>query len=158
MPYAAEHRWFRVLILYLVLVVWAFWMGGFSLYFGVVIRVGGEVVGDSSQGFITQGVTLWLNRIGLIALGILLCQVWISRDRWLALLWLVMAVEQGVLMMLHRMLGTILDSSNQAILDPTRFPIWHEWYEFNSAIQWLATMIFVGVLVYDLSKTQRLNP
>ncbi|MCU0708738.1 MAG: hypothetical protein MUF23_10630, partial [Pirellula sp.] len=140
------HRWFRVLLLYLVVVSWAFWMGGFSFYFGVVIRVGGEIVGDSSQGFITQGVTLWLNRIGLIALGVFLCQVWVSKNRWLALLWAAMAIEQGILMTLHRMLDRMLDGPNQAILDAARFPVWHEWYEFNSAIQWLAAMVFIGIL------------
>jgi hypothetical protein len=68
-----------------------------------------------------------------------------------------MAVEQGILMTLHRVLAKMLDGDNQAILDEKRFPVWHEWYEFNSAIQWLAAMVFIGILVQELSQAQRIN-
>ncbi|MFO0012814.1 MAG: hypothetical protein ACK553_08740 [Planctomycetota bacterium] len=139
--------WLRPVIDYIAFSAWAFWVGGFSFYFGVVIRVGSDVVGDSSQGFVTQGATWWLNIAALVALFLLLASAWMARS-WFAFgAWVVIAVCQATLFLLHSRLDTLLDTPTQTILDRKAFDIVHEWYEFTSAIQWLFAMIYLGFWV-----------
>lgn len=119
-------------------------MGGFSFYFGVVIRVGSDVVGDSSQGFITQAATGWLNFAAMVALVLMLASACMSRS-WLSLgVWVILAICQAILFVLHARLDAMLDTTSQTILAPESFPSTHEWYEFTSAIQWLFAMIYQG--------------
>ncbi len=134
----------RSVIDYLAFASWAFWIGGFSFYFGVVIRVGSEVVGDSSQGFVTQGATWWLNIIAIVTLILLLASLWSQRNRWALGVWLVLAACQAILFFLHTQLDAILDTPSQTIRQREAFDVIHEWYEFTSAIQWLFAMIFLG--------------
>lgn len=137
--------WCRTAIDYLAICAWAFWMGGFSFYFGVVIRIGSGVVGDSSQGFVTQGTTWWLNIAAVVALALLFASVWMSRNRYALGTWCVMVVCQVVLFVLHACLDALIDTTSQTILEREPFEIIHEWYEFTSAIQWLFAMILVGL-------------
>lgn len=134
----------RSVIDYLALASWAFWIGGFSFYFGVVIRVGSEVVGDSSQGFVTQGATWWLNIIAIVTLFLLLVSLWFQRNRLAFGVWLVLVACQAILFLLHAQLNAILDTPSQTIRQREAFDVIHEWYEFTSAIQWLFAMIFLG--------------
>lgn len=130
---------------YLAICAWAFWMGGFSFYFGVVIRVGSDVVGDSSQGFVTQGATWWLNIAAVVALALLFASAWIACN-WYALgTWCVMALCQAILFVLHARLDALLNTPSQTILQHEAFASLHEAYEFTSAIQWLFAMIFIGL-------------
>ena len=148
----------RSLIDYLALASWAFWIGGFSFYFGVVIRVGSEVVGDSSQGFVTQGATWWLNIIAIVTLILLLASLWFQRNRWVSGVWLVLAACQAILFLLHAKLDAILDTPTHTILQRDSFAITHEWYEFTSAIQWLFAMIFLGFWIASRSNPSKLPP
>ncbi len=133
---------------YTTLIAWSFWIGGFSFYFGVVIRVGGRVFGDSSQGFVTQGVTWWLNIIAVIALSLFSIHIAIHRRIFLGLTWIIMVIAQGVLFVLHAQLDHRIDAATQSIRDPERFATLHEWYEFTSAIQWLAAMFFLAAFMW----------
>lgn len=143
-PVNRTPTWLRSTVDYLALCAWAFWIGGFSFYFGVVIRVGSEVVGDSSQGFVTQGATGWLNIAALAALVLMLASAWLARS-WLSIgIWVILAICQAILFVLHARLDAALDTSSQTILAPDSFPSIHEWYEFTSAIQWLFAMIYLG--------------
>src|SRR5689334_8725515 len=50
---------------FIVISAIAFWLGGFTFYAGVAIPTGVEVLGThKAVGFITQGVTRWLNVAG----------------------------------------------------------------------------------------------
>lgn len=140
--------WFRMVVDYLAICAWAFWMGGFSFYFGVVIRVGSDVVGDSSQGFVTQGATWWLNIAAVVALALLFASAWIAKNRLALSAWIVMVVCQAILFAIHAHLDALLDSSSQTILQRPPFAISHEWYEFTSAIQWLFAMLFIGFWLF----------
>src|SRR5437867_648480 len=62
-----------VFLRYLVFIGVCFWMGGFTFYAGVVIHVGHRVFGTMREtGFLTQQVTLWLNRAGAMVLAVLI--------------------------------------------------------------------------------------
>jgi hypothetical protein len=143
----AEKRnptWFRMVVDYLAISAWAFWIGGFSFYFGVVIRVGSDVVGDSSQGFVTQGATGWLNIAAVVALVLMLASAWLARNSLAIGAWCAMAICQAILFVLHAWLNALLDISTQSVLEPTRFAVVHERYEFTAAIQWLFAMIYLA--------------
>src|SRR3954466_4637636 len=54
---------------FLVVALFAFWMGGFTFYTGVAIPVASDVLGSHrAVGFITQQVTQWLNFAGVFTL------------------------------------------------------------------------------------------
>ena len=149
--------WLRVVVDFLALSAWAFWIGGFSFYFGVVIRVGSDVVGDSSQGFVTQGATGWLNVAAVIALVLIFASAWVARN-WLAIgAWCVMAICQAILFILHARLDASLDTPSQTIIQRESFASLHESYEFTSAIQWLFAMIFIGLWLLHREQV-RSNP
>lgn len=136
---------------YVTILTWAFWMGGFSFYFGVVIRVGSEVIGDTQQGFVTQGVTLWLNRISILALAWFLVDAGMQRRRSLALACIPLAVTQAFLFWYHAKLDAVLSATSMTITDAEAFPSLHEAYEFTAAIQWLCAMIYLGLYVWITS-------
>lgn len=138
----------RSALTYLLLVALAFWMGGFSFYFGVVVRIGDQVIGGTEQGFITRQVSWWLNIAGLVTLGLMCVHLYFHRSWVLGLSLLGMSITHGLLMLRHSQLESLLDPEGMSVLDPQRFALLHENYEFLSGCQWLAAMIYLGGLVY----------
>src|SRR5262249_56877927 len=98
----------------LVLAALALWLGGFTFYSAVVVPIGTDRLGITSQGFITQRVTEWLNLIGAVALLPLgwdaLAGAAPGRGRWLRPgLWLILAATLAALWVLHPYLSELLD-------------------------------------------------
>lgn len=141
----------RLMLTYLLLVSFAFWMGGFSLYFGVVVRIGDQVVGGTEQGFITRQISWWLNIAGLVSITLMGLHLWFHRSWVLVLSLVAVVVTHGFLMVRHHQLESMLDPEGMAVLDPGRFAVLHENYEFLSGCQWLAAMIYLGGLLYAIS-------
>ena len=57
---------------FILLVPLIVWVGGFTFYTAVVIRVGHAMYPDGETiGFLTREVTFWLNWIGLVSLALL---------------------------------------------------------------------------------------
>ena len=120
---------------YLVVLAIALWLGGFTFYALVVVPAGAEVLGGSvEQGFVTQAVTLHLNRIALGALLVLLWNVVAEPGKLLAATWLGMVVAQLALFALHGRLDAMLDRTSHAVADDFHFL--HESYLWIAAIQW----------------------
>jgi hypothetical protein len=137
----------RALALYLAIVAWAVWMGGFAFYFGVVVPVGGRLIGGSEQGFITQQVTHWLNLISVGVLAILLGHSLIAGSRLMLGTWGIMVAFQFVLFVMHAELDGMIDGPTRAVAETGRFHRWHEAYEFLAAAQWLAAMVHLGGII-----------
>ncbi len=142
----------RNILTYLLLVAFAFWMGGFSFYFGVVVRIGDDVIGGTEQGFITRQISWWLNVAGVVTLALMGAHLYFCRTGVLLLSLLGMLITQGLLMFRHSQLEALLDPESMSVLDAERFALLHENYEFLSGCQWLAAMIYLGGLVYALSR------
>src|SRR3954453_24142545 len=69
---APIHPVLEWLLRYLSIIGLCFWMGGFTFYAGVVIHVGHHVFDSHREvGFLTQQVTVCLNRSGVAVLLIL---------------------------------------------------------------------------------------
>ena len=138
-----------LLLRYVVVIGLAFWMGGFTFYAGVVIHVGHRVFGTMREtGFLTQQVTLWLNRSGAIVLGILLLNLFLTRrqnaPRWWFTAAATLAVMIGIqiaLLQLHPRLDAFLDASTQTIRERPNFHRQHLLYMNLSTTQWIAALI-----------------
>ena len=133
----------------------AFWLGGFTFYGSVVIPSGMKVLGGHvKQGFITQEVTGWLNISAAVALPILLWNtlaIWSARERWarwtLTATWIVMAMVQVELFMLHPALDRLLDPQAREVLDYEHFDMLHRIYLVSSTAQWAAGLLHVWCAV-----------
>jgi hypothetical protein len=120
---------------YLVVLAIALWLGGFTFYALVVVPTGAEVLGGSvEQGFVTQAVTLHLNRIALGALLVLLWNVIAEPGKLLAATWLAVVLAQLALFVLHGRLDAMLDPATHDVAGDFHFL--HEVYLWIAAIQW----------------------
>jgi len=130
---------------FIVISAIAFWLGGFTFYAGVAIPTGVEVLGThKAVGFITQGVTRWLNVAGVFALSIFLANLLLGwrqggrgLKRLLLITWVVMAAIEVELFILHPVLDRMLITQPvREILDQDRFDNWHRVYLLSTTVQW----------------------
>ena len=133
---------------FLVIIAFAFWMGGFTFYAGVVVEVGSRVLeSHHRQGMVTQQVTHWLNLSGVIALGIFLWNILASRtkiERKLMLImastWAVMVFTLLLLFVVHRLLDAAIYRE-----DVEAFDTLHAVYLVTSTVQWVAALAHILV-------------
>jgi hypothetical protein len=131
-----------------------FWQGGFLFYSAVVVPIGTDFLGSAvHQGFITQQVTLWLNRIGAISLMIFLWDA-MSRDtvRWRKFVRISTLMACGVLLAvlhygLHGLLSQQLDFEEQRIRVQHRFYARHWWYLMISTAHWLFMLAYAALTI-----------
>ncbi len=139
----------------LLLMVWAGWWGGLTFYGLFVVPVASEVVGQTTEGFVTQRVTQWLNWVATALIGLLLIEAlhaWRTGRRWGALsaATLVMAAAQLALFALHPVLDRLVDLNEQTILAPQRFHVLHERYLTITTLQWLTGIVVLWLVVRAL--------
>jgi len=145
----------RQILQVLSVLAWALWMGGFTFFTSVSLRVAHRVLGEPGEfGFVTQVVTDRLNAIGLVAvtlLGARLAAGWSAlRGRGRILLsgtWLILAVTLALLFLQHNQIDALLDFQNRRVLDHAQFQVAHNRYELIATIQWLAAVLHVVALL-----------
>ncbi len=148
----------------LLIMFWASWWGGLTFYGLFVVREASEVVGQTTEGFVTQRVTQWLNWVATALIVLLLIEVlhtWRTGRPWRAVsaAILVMAAAQLALFALHRMLDHLVNSSEQTILAPERFHALHEWYLTITTMQWVTGIVVVWLVVgRPLAATRNREP
>ena len=152
---------------FLWIIAFAFWMGGFSFYGGVVITIGAKVLagGEREFGFVTQQVTNWLNLIGSIALIVFLVDLSIDwklpgkRGRWLLLcLWFVMALMHAGLIAIHPRMDRLLVIDTLSIRHGADFHALHRVYLGLSTLEWAGSLIFLGGTLWVWNRRDRLHP
>lgn len=128
---------------YLVLIAFAFWLGGFTFYAGVVVPLGTDILGSAAeQARVTRVVSWYLNAISACALAIFLLD-WLVTQGWTRLgLWLVMLACLGVLVWLHPQLDAMFHYDEAYIDDRKLFRPWHRTYLWVSTVQWAAGAIW----------------
>ena len=122
---------------FFVISIWSLWIGGLTFYALVVVPIGGALVGETQQGFITQQVTQWLNVIGTVALFAL---AWHAARRRVAGQWLnlgLLSAVQAGLIVVHFQLTPMLDAQTIEVLDPDRFYQVHRVYLLLTTVQWV---------------------
>ncbi len=112
----------------------AIWFGGFTFYAEVVIPSGHKVLHSHARvGLITQEVTHWLNRIGLVALAVFAWDVAVLRNTEKKKLFRVLAGALGIMVLLQIglfALHPVLDSQivERDLVDGSKFYLWHRAY------------------------------
>lgn len=138
---------------FLVLSSFALWWGGLTFYSVVVVPIGTEAFDSTSQGFVTQQVTNWLNGLSVACLGVLLWNLWVQKSRLLTSSWLAMAVAAAALLVLHATLDRLMDTDTQSVDDEAGFYELHRIYLWLTALQWLAGVAHAwGLAVYNGSR------
>lgn len=139
----------------LSVLAWALWMGGFTFYTSVSLRVAHKVLNDPSEfGFVTQIVTDRLNLIGLAAVILLAAQLathWRLLPRWQRILlsstWIILAITLALLFKLHNAIDALLDFTHHAVTDGAAFELAHNRYELVATIQWFTAVIHLVVVL-----------
>ncbi len=142
----------------LLLVSLMFWQGGFMFYGGVVVPVGARVLGsETTQGFITQSVTNYLNLAGAVCLIVWLEHLWHERRNGVSKLewglWSVAALSAMGLAGIHVQMDQLLAVESASVLDPQRFGRLHRIYLVTSTLQWLASLalLFLAVSRWNMN-------
>ncbi|MBI3875236.1 MAG: hypothetical protein HY300_04615 [Verrucomicrobia bacterium] len=131
------------------------WLGGFTFYTGVVIRVGHAMYPDRETiGFLTRDVTFWLNWIGLLSLALLAPNCRLDsrnaprrlRCGLFASLGLI-TVALTALFLLHGAINGTLDVAAHRVVERARFHKLHEIYEAVATVQWAAALLHLWCLL-----------
>lgn len=132
---------------FVVLLCLSFSFGGFLFYAGVVVPLASEVVGSTTQGFVTRKVTAVLNVSVAITLLATLGELWATRrlrgrglNRSLGGVFTVAVLCCVTLFMLHPRLDRLLDPSELAVSDAISFYSLHRVYLWVSTVQWLCSL------------------
>ena len=136
----------------LVVAALGLWLGGLTLYALVAIPAAHEVLGSHTKvGFITQKVTRGINLIACLALAVLLANAiadWSRGKRLLRLgetgSWVLMALSQAALFVVHGRLDALLDPVARQVIDPARFYRTHEVYLIVTGVQWHAGLVYLA--------------
>lgn len=130
---------------FVLLLIFALWWGGLTFYALVVIPLGTEEIGSDAQGFITQKVSLWHNRISLAVLVLLAIDAYrnASRWRWGFTAWLTLCTL--LLMSLHTHLSQQLDFQTKSV--PESFYNLHAIYLWLTTAQWLSGLPIAWILI-----------
>ncbi len=142
----ARVRWFLLGFRLFLLLAHAVWVGGFMFYSVVVIGVLHDLLTSLDAGGIRREVTVWLNVIGLVALGLWAAMAWLERrdrPRWAVLsragLIGLSALILAALVLLHRSMSWRLEEGLLRGFYP-----WHRAYLIASTAQWAANVGILG--------------
>jgi hypothetical protein len=133
----------ETLRLFVLVSMLGFWLGGLTFYAAIVVPIANRILGSGEQGLVTQEVTNWLNVIGVGVLVIVLANAWLARTPGLLIAWLILAISQVALFVIHRQLDALLASTIAEIPGSHEFHQIHERYLIAVTVQWVAGMTLV---------------
>ncbi len=119
------------------------WQGGFLFYALIVVPIGGDVLGsETTQGFITRRVTVWLNGFGGACLVAAIFDI--RRTSTLRILrqvvWFLAVLMQIALVILHPRMDALLDADLHIVNDTQAFYRLHAIYLSVSGVLWFAML------------------
>ena len=144
----------------LLVVGWAVWWGGLTFYGAVAVPAGTDVVGRTTEGFITRKVTVWLNRIAGAEFALLLANVYGERRagrpfRALTYSGVLLVVLQVGLFALYPRLDRLLDPAGLDVVDLAKFKLLHRAYLWITAAQWGLGLVHMWFLVWNWQRPER---
>lgn len=120
------------------------WWGGLTFYSAVVVPIGAQVLDPTTQGFVTQQVTHWLNGACALALLLTARTVFLTSSRRDRIAWSVLLVSLLALLWVHRGLDAMLDAEAQCVVaDDAVFYRQHQWYLWLTVVQWLCGLLLL---------------
>jgi hypothetical protein len=139
---------------FLVVMLLAFWQGGFLFYSSIVVPIGQEVLPSrKDQGFITRLVTRSMNVAGAVALVPFAWDCAACRDpkrrrrRLRGLAWVILFLTLGLLFWLHPRLDAYLDPEVFTIANRREFRTLHRIYLWVSTVQWGAGVVYTALML-----------
>lgn len=146
----------------LLLLMFSMFWGGLTFYTGFVVRISHDVLSDPMDGgLITQRVTRLLQHLGA-ATVILMCfnHRQITKQlpqyrRILALLTVILGTSVIGLFLVHSELDAVIDIASNEILDREKFDQGHRYYNQITTVEWLTSLVYLGVTVAAWSKADR---
>lgn len=154
--------WLSQIRRFLALLLMSFSFGGFLFYAGVVIPIGSDEVGVTTQGFVTRSVTNYLNIATALTLLILAWEVYSGKHRrgeWGNRLFVVFVAGIAAcwitLVILHPQLERMLDLEAKTVEMPERFYDIHRIYLWASSIQWACSLPLLWILANAQSKRKK---
>lgn len=139
---------------FLLLLAIAFSFGGFSFYAGVVVPIGSAVLDATSQGFVTQQVSHFLNAAAGVMWLLLVWELVAERKlrpqrvtKQLSVLAGVLGLCCIALPVIHPWLDALLDADSFSISDGEEFYFRHQVYLWVSSLQWLVSLAVIWVLL-----------
>jgi len=139
---------------FVVVLSLALWLGGFTVYTAVVIRVGHRHFPGGRFGFVTAEVAAALDllaAVAALAVSINLALLWKRLDGRLK--WSTVATGVSLLLalaavfVLHAKLDGVLDVQAREIRDAARFGTLHEAYEMAATLFWGAGLLHLFCLL-----------
>lgn len=137
---------------FLALAALAFWTGGTTFYALIVVPTGTRVFSGTEQGFLTEQVTRQLNWTGVASLIILIPAL--RKSRSYAAIWLVLSATIAALFALHPKIAAHLNHADRSVTDYASFYAWHRVYLLVTAIQWLAGLAMLWLLISPSSSAK----
>lgn len=119
--------------------LFALWFGGLTFYAAFVVPIGGALLGETTQGYVTQQVTIRLNTLAVVALIFWAWEMMANlrlRQRGVAI-WGFQAIILLGLVMLHVKLSSMLDLEDRSGPISAEFYFWHRLYLIGTTVQWL---------------------
>ncbi len=147
----------------LSVLAWALWMGGFTFYTSVSLRVAHRVLSESKEfGFVTAEVTDRLNMIGSVAWILLLAHLathWHGLVRWrrflLSFTGVILAVTLAYMFNLHHAIEAMLNFEQRVVIDYDAFEPVHRHYKQVATAQWLAAVVHLTVMLTTSTSVSR---
>lgn len=139
---------------YLAVFVNALWVGGFTIYTAVVLRVGSRVVGGLEQGHITQkvtGILHWFALAVLITAALDVLIHWVVPTKKLRIARCVVLVLMSValfsLFPLHSQMSGLMEGVGFVKPDTELFFPMHQRYQSIITLFWLGSVVELGFLL-----------
>jgi hypothetical protein len=142
------------------LITLAIWVGGFTVYGGIVVPILHEEIGASEAVHVTRQVTDALNMIGVVAVALWWSLEWFERGLGLRVCRLcrgaLLSVSTGslvTLMALHKVMEFRLASGSMG-----GFARLHRMYLLTSTIQWAANLGIIAASLWLWGRSHRSSP
>ncbi len=132
-------------------------------YGAVVVPVGSGILqSHTTQGFVTRSVTNFLNLAGVLAVGVWLLELMMTREsrttfarlRWLG--WGLIVTTLCLQGWLHLELDAELVPELHQVLDRPRFQSLHSWYLIVSTVQWALALVLLVLTLNNWQANDRL--
>lgn len=125
------------------------WIGSFTFYAAIVVPIGTEVLGKTSQGFVTQQVAYWINGFSLVIVAFLLADLLRQHGACRICLASFFALQTCTLVFLHGKLSGYLSFQGLGVAEPEVFYEWHRGYLIVSSLQWATAIASVALLIRE---------
>lgn len=125
------------------------WLGAFTFYAAIVVPIGSEVVGKTSQGFVTQQVTYWINGFSLAVIASLIADFGRRRGTSRIVLTSLFGLQTVLLLYLHGKLSDYLHREQLGVAESDVFYEWHRGYLIVSSSQWATAIAIVALLIRE---------